>query len=100
MVNKYYQIGIERSLKFRITADRQINLFEQKKMVRKECYLGKDMIFIDSNLRLVDNYDLVWDKRRDIWNSSYRYEQQPKAGEIIEVKIVIEWNGVEKYVDE
>jgi hypothetical protein len=49
---------------------------------------------------MFDNYDLAWDRRRDIWISRYRYEQQPKAGEIMEIKITIEWNGVTIVVDD
>jgi hypothetical protein len=45
MVDKCNKILIEVSLKFSITAHRQINLFKLKKLIKKECGLGKDMIF-------------------------------------------------------
>jgi hypothetical protein len=67
--------------------------------VKRECGLGKDMIFTGSNLKMSDNYDLGWDRRRDIWISRYKYDQQPKAGEIIDAKIAIEWNGTVIIVD-
>jgi hypothetical protein len=99
MPDKCFKIGVERSLRFRFTADRQVNLFELMKFARKEWGFGKDMIFTDSNLKVFDNYDLAWDKRRDIWINRYCYEQQPKADEIIDSKIVIEWNEVEIVID-
>jgi hypothetical protein len=61
--------------------------------------LGKDIIFTDRNLKYFDNFDLAWNARKNIWISRYRYEQPLKAGEIIDVKVVIEWNGIETIIN-
>jgi hypothetical protein len=52
--------------------------------------LGKDMVFTDSNSRILDNFDLAWNARKDIIISRYRYEDSAKMGEIVDVQIAIE----------
>jgi hypothetical protein len=57
--NKYFKINVESSLKLKIIANRQINLFELRKQLKKECGFGNDMIFTESNLNVFDNYSLT-----------------------------------------
>jgi hypothetical protein len=53
--DKCFQIRVYGTLKFKINANTQINMFELKKMVRKECSLGKDMILTNKNSNTIDN---------------------------------------------
>jgi hypothetical protein len=89
-MDKCFKNGIEGLIKLQITADMQINLFELRKLVKNEYGLGKDKIFTDNNLKVFDNFDLAWNTGNNIWVSRYRYEQSPKAGEIVNIKIATE----------
>jgi hypothetical protein len=97
--DKSCRIGIDGTLKFKFNANTQISLMELKKSIRKECGLGKDVIVTDEDLNVFDNNDHVWNRRKILWLCRYRSGIKPKAEEIKDVKIIVEWNGVEIIVD-
>jgi hypothetical protein len=57
--------------------------------------LGKDLICMSSHGEEYDETEMVYYKRKDIWLGRRRMEKNPICGEIFDMKIRVERNGIE-----
>jgi hypothetical protein len=96
---KDFKIGVAGTMVLNITLERNINVREMLKAIRKNFELSIDLALTDISCRRYGDNDLAYRNKKNLWLGRKRNDKDPKECEIINQKIIIEVNGVENTYD-